>query len=200
MKRLFIVALFATALVLAAALIPQRRDTGASEGPPSATASASAAASGASPEASSPHQPTAAPSSLQHPAAAPSRAATIPGAKATGQTTGLAPPISLPYVVNDNANVDDAGRGAAFSLDVSATNFHFTPTFIQATPGAQVTVHIANNGTLTHTFTVDAEHIDVVLGKGQNGTATVTVPAAGYVTFYCRFHWGGGMRGAIYAR
>lgn len=101
--------------------------------------------------------------------------------------------------MNDDANIDDTARGASFSLDVAATNFHFSPTFVHAQPGATVQVKISNTGSLTHTFTIDAQGIDVVLAKGKSGTATITVPASGYVTFYCRYHWGGGMRGAIYA-
>lgn len=198
MKRPFIVALFAIALVIAAALIPQHHDTGDTEAGPGPSQGAAAPATAAlgsdaarSTMTPSPQRPSPA-APARSPAPSPSHPASVP-------PTALTPPISLPYEVNDDANVNDAGRGAAFTLDVSATNFHFTPTFIQALPGARVTVQIANTGTLTHTFTVDAQAIDVVLAKGKSGTATVTVPASGYVTFYCRFHWGGGMRGAIYA-
>ena len=196
MKRPFIVALFAIAMVVAAALIPQQHTGDAPPNPPSAAGVAasppsSLASPSARPKATAPSTDG---SSIRAPSPPPS-----PAPSAAVQRATPLPPIALPYEVNDDANVNDLGRGARFSLDVSAANFHFTPTFIQAVPGARVTVSITNTGTLTHTFTVDALGIDVVLAKGKSGTATVTVPASGYVTFYCRFHWGGGMRGAIYA-
>jgi plastocyanin len=60
-------------------------------------------------------------------------------------------------------------------------------------------VAIENEGKNTHTFTIDSAKIDQQIEPGKKATVEVTVPQSGNLNFYCRFHRGSGMQGAIVA-
>ena len=47
---------------------------------------------------------------------------------------------------------------------------------------------------VAHTFTVPAQNIDVTIAPNQSTTVTVTLPASGAVSYYCRFHRDLGMQ------
>jgi plastocyanin len=87
--------------------------------------------------------------------------------------------------------------GTSFKLE--ADDFYFKPTFIDAKPGTKLKVTIANEGKNTHTFTIDSANVDKQMSPGTSATVEVTVPSSGNLNFYCRFHRGTGMQGAIVA-
>jgi plastocyanin len=84
-------------------------------------------------------------------------------------------------------------------LQLEADDFYFKPTFIDAKPGTKLQVAIENEGKNTHTFTIDSAKIDQQIEPGKKATVEVTVPQSGNLNFYCRFHRGSGMQGAIVA-
>jgi plastocyanin len=86
------------------------------------------------------------------------------------------------------------------SIKLEADDFYFKPTFINAKPGTKLTVEIENEGTNTHTFTIDSAKIDKEIAPGKDADVEVTVPSSGDLNFYCRFHRGSGMQGAIVAK
>jgi plastocyanin len=86
------------------------------------------------------------------------------------------------------------------TLKLEADDFYFKPTFIDAKPGTKLTVTIENEGQNTHTFTIDSAKVDEEMSPGKDATVTVTVPSSGNLNFYCRFHRGQGMQGAIVAK
>jgi plastocyanin len=86
------------------------------------------------------------------------------------------------------------------SIEIEADDFYFKPTFVDAKPGTKLTVELNNEGKNTHTFTIDSAKIDQQLDPGKKATVQVTVPSSGNLNFYCRFHRGSGMQGAIVAK
>jgi plastocyanin len=86
------------------------------------------------------------------------------------------------------------------SLKLEADDFYFKPTFIDAKPGTKLSVEIENEGQNEHTFTIDSANVDQEIAPGKSATVSVTVPSSGDLNFYCRFHRGMGMQGAIVAK
>ena len=104
-------------------------------------------------------------------------------------------PVTLSGTVNDHGTKD---LGSKDELEVEQDDFYFNPTFIKAKPGSTVKVELSNEGTVPHTFTIDALHVDQTLNKGESKDVMVTLPSSGAVAFYCKFHKGQGMQGAFY--
>jgi plastocyanin len=120
----------------------------------------------------------------------------------TGGTTTSAPagtpsgpPVTLSGTVNDKGTKDLAGDDE-LALDLG--DFYFGPTYVKAAPGATVKVELTNSGQAPHTFTIDDPKVDVTVKAGEDGTATVKLPASGPLAFYCTFHKAQGMQGAFY--
>jgi plastocyanin len=110
-------------------------------------------------------------------------------------TTGRTPPVTLSGTVNDHGTKDLAG---ATELEVEQDDFYFEPTFVKGAPGATVMVELDNEGTLAHTFTIDALSVDKEVKPGEKAEVAVTLPSSGVVSFYCRFHRDRGMQGAFF--
>jgi plastocyanin len=116
------------------------------------------------------------------------------GTAAPSGTAAATPPVSLPGTVNDHgsATVKDGD-----SIEMELDDFYFGPTFVTGPAGAKVKLELANEGTQSHTFTIDSAKIDQQLDKDGKATVDVTLPASGTLAFYCRFHVSGGMQGAF---
>lgn len=107
-----------------------------------------------------------------------------------------APPVSISGKVNNHGTKSVTGD----EIDIEQDNFYFAPTFIKAPAGKTLTVKIHNEGSTSHTFTIDSQHIDVVLTPGEQKTVQVTMPSGGApLVFFCRFHQSLGMQGAFFA-
>lgn len=93
--------------------------------------------------------------------------------------------------------VDDQGAGAVENgaIALTAGNFSFSPTFVDAEPGEVVMVTVRNGTDIPHTFTIDALDVDVLLDGGAAESVEMVVDTA--TEFYCRFHAPSGMRGAF---
>lgn len=90
-------------------------------------------------------------------------------------------------------------KTASGTLEVELDDFYFGPTFIKATPGQRVTLELKNEGKATHTFTTtDLGDVDEQMAPGQSRMVTVTAPQSGNGVFFCRFHRGQGMQGAVF--
>jgi len=106
------------------------------------------------------------------------------------------PPVKLPGKVN-NKGTKTAANG---SIEIEADDFYFKPTFVKATAGQTLTVKIENESGTAHTFTVDNQGIDADLAPKSTQTVTIKVPDSGSVRFYCQFHVGSGMQGAVFTK
>ena len=84
-------------------------------------------------------------------------------------------------------------------IELTLDDKYFEPTLLKGKPGQKLTVGLGNEGTLEHTFTIDSESVDVDLKSGDKRKATVTFPASGTLSFYCRFHKSQGMAGGLEA-
>ena len=105
------------------------------------------------------------------------------------------PPVKL------DGKVNNKGVGAATSgtTEIELDNFYFKKTFVK-TPAGSVTVELKNEGSVQHTFTIDDQDIDVELAPGASKTVTVAASDTAPTTFYCKFHVGQGMQGALFVK
>lgn len=77
--------------------------------------------------------------------------------------------------------------GQAQTVRVTAADFAFTPTSIDAAPGDEVTITLANDDDTEHSFTIDDGVIDIEAEGGESASGTFTVPDGG-AEFYCKYH------------
>ena len=109
-------------------------------------------------------------------------------------------PVKLSGTVN-NEGTKDVSKKSSATLTMALENFSFGPTFVKAKKGETVTLELENDSTAPHTFTSDALGVDEEVSPGQSATVEVTVPTTGNAfLFYCRFHQGGGMQGAVFTK
>ncbi len=108
-----------------------------------------------------------------------------------------------------------SGSGGGATLDVTLTEFSFTPNAWTVNAGQQVTINIKNTGTVTHDWTImktpisgsftDADKANEfwaspMVSAGQSQTATFTAPAtAGTYQVVCTEagHFEAGMTGTL---
>ncbi len=73
-------------------------------------------------------------------------------------------------------------------LSVTAADFSFEPTTLNAPVGATVGITLDNTGVAAHTFTSDDLDVDIEAAGGAVRTGEFTVPEAGTYEFHCHFH------------
>jgi plastocyanin len=88
--------------------------------------------------------------------------------------------------------VEDSGK-----TEVEMDDYYFEPTVLEGKPGEKVTLELKNEGSTTHTFTIDSQGVDQELGPSEEAEVDVTIPKSGMVSFYCKFHKSQGMAGAL---
>jgi plastocyanin len=79
----------------------------------------------------------------------------------------------------------------------TARDFGYVPALVRIPPGVPLRLTIQDQGAHTHTFTIDALHVDVVVQPRTSTVVAVRPPHGGVYLFYCRFHQSLGMRGHI---
>jgi uncharacterized cupredoxin-like copper-binding protein len=85
-------------------------------------------------------------------------------------------------------------------VDVSGTEFRFTPSSITLKEGERVRVVFTNIGSAPHDFTIEGLGIKTkVIGSGQTDSIEFVAPASGNYTFFCSVpgHRQAGMEGNI---
>ena len=106
-----------------------------------------------------------------------------------------------PEVTEKAAEVNEHGTKTFtdenFETEVELDDFYFEPTYIKAPGGSTATLELFNEGSATHTFTVDALNIDEELEPEVRRTIEVELGTETRYEFYCRFHVDQGMRGAF---
>ena len=107
-------------------------------------------------------------------------------------------PVKLSGTVNVQGN-KDVSKKADAELDMELDNFYFGPTFVKAKAGQTVTLELENEGSAPHTFTSRTLDVDEEVSPGDSTTVEITIPSSGKAfRFFCRFHEGSGMQGAVY--
>jgi len=108
--------------------------------------------------------------------------------------SGGSPPVSLAGTTTNHGT-----KTASSSMEIEIDDFYFGPTFIKAKAGEKITIELKNEGKAVHTFTsTDLGNVDEQLAAGASKKITITAPQTGQALFFCRFHQGQGMQGAIF--
>jgi plastocyanin len=94
---------------------------------------------------------------------------------------------------NDHGSEDVSGDSAEVRLD----DFYFEPTVLKGEAGQKVTLEVANEGSAEHNFTLEDQDIDQDFEPGDQAEVEVTFPDSGTLVFFCKYHAGQGMRGAL---
>ena len=92
---------------------------------------------------------------------------------------------------------DHGTKTVSKETEVELDDYYFKPTVIQGKAGQKVTLELRNEGKVEHSFVIDSQNIDKTLSPGEDAKVTVTIPASGAVSFYCKFHKSEGMAGAL---
>jgi plastocyanin len=95
---------------------------------------------------------------------------------------------------NDHGSSDVSGEN---ELDLELDDFYFSPTVLTGGAGEQITLHLENEGSTEHNFTVTEQQIDQDVESDGNADVTVTFPDSGTLVFFCKYHQNMGMRGAL---
>jgi len=95
---------------------------------------------------------------------------------------------------NDHGSQDVSGEN---ELDLELDDFYFEPTVINGTAGEKLTLHLENEGSTEHNFSVTDQAIDQDVEEGEKADVTVTFPDSGTLVFFCKYHQNMGMRGAL---
>lgn len=92
------------------------------------------------------------------------------------------------------------GGGAAQTVNVSGSEFAYSPNAITAKPGDKVTVNFKNTGSVQHTFVIQDLNFKLVADPGQTVSGTFTAPSqAGTHEIHCDVagHKEAGMLGTL---
>jgi plastocyanin len=82
-------------------------------------------------------------------------------------------------------------------LEMDLSNYAFTPTVVKVKAGTDLTLQLRNTGTVAHSFTITALHVDFVVLPGQGVNQPMKGFTAGQIHFVCRFHRTRGMQGGF---
>ena len=82
-------------------------------------------------------------------------------------------------------------------LEMELDSFYFEPTFVKLPGDATIQLTLNNESDAPHTFTSDTLDIDQEVAAGETKEVELPVGTETRYEFYCRFHQGQGMRGAI---
>jgi plastocyanin len=118
------------------------------------------------------------------------------GKDSSNTTAASDAPVALDGKVNDGK----LGEVTSGAITIEQDDFYFNPAYTKAASGTEVEVMLKNEGSTKHTFTIDALKVDQEVDPGASVKVMVTLPAAGALEYYCRFHVGQGMHGAFYAK
>jgi len=75
--------------------------------------------------------------------------------------------------------------GGSTSTTLTMQNIAYNPTSLSVATGG--TVSLDNKDSVTHTFTVDGQNVDVTVDGGTTGSASIDIPAGSY-DFHCKIH------------
>jgi plastocyanin len=99
----------------------------------------------------------------------------------------------------DGKTANDHGTQAVSGgeADVEVDSFYFDPTVLTGAAGDSVTLKITNDSATLHNFSLTDQNIDTDIPADGNASVTVTFPASGTAVFFCKYHQGNGMVGAL---
>jgi plastocyanin len=122
------------------------------------------------------------------------------GGKSKGTTSGSGSGGGQTVIAGVNANNHGSATVSENEAKVELDDFYFEPTVLKGKPGQRVTLELENEGKEEHNFSIASQGIDQDLEAGEDGKVMVTIPKSGLVSFYCKYHKGMGMAGALATR
>lgn len=114
--------------------------------------------------------------------------------------TSGAPKVPTTKDVIAGQQANDAGSKdvtGLTSLTVQANEYYFAPSVLRGTPGQHLALHVKNVGSAVHNFSLSAQSVDQNLETGKTVTLSVTFPASGVLSFFCKYHRKQGMAGGL---
>jgi plastocyanin len=84
----------------------------------------------------------------------------------------------------NDATATDLSSDDPFTVTI--VNFAFQPDCFKAKSASSITIE--NNGTVTHTFTIDGTQVDVSINAGDTFNGESAGLAPGTYPFHCRIH------------
>ena len=89
---------------------------------------------------------------------------------------------------DSGSNGGGDGGGEAQSIEVTAANFAFDPTTIEAEPGQEIEVTLANEDDAEHSFTITDLDVEVEAAGGESADVSFSAPDSGSLEFFCKYH------------
>lgn len=80
---------------------------------------------------------------------------------------------------------------------VELDDYYFEPSVLKGAPGQTVTLELENEGSVEHNFSLPSQGIDMNVAPDKKAKVSIKIPKSGVVSFFCRFHKGMGMAGAL---
>ena len=90
-----------------------------------------------------------------------------------------------------------AGGPTRTVVSVEAEDYAFTPSSVRGSAGERLRLRLTNRSSTLHNITIPTQHVDRDIEPGGAVEVDVTVPEAGAVAFFCKFHAALGQRGQI---
>src|SRR3954453_11481822 len=117
---------------------------------------------------------------------------------ACGGDSSSGTPVKLSGNTTNKGTKDLSGN----AIDVEMDDFYFSPTFIKGgTPGSTVTVHLKNEGSNQHNFSIASLGINETVDPDGTKDVQVTLPQSGATAFFCKFHqYSNGMQGSFFSK
>jgi plastocyanin len=99
----------------------------------------------------------------------------------------------------DGRTANDHGTQAVSGgeADVEVDSFYFDPTVLTGAAGDKVTLKITNDSSTLHNFSLTDQNVDTDIPADGAVSVTVTFPSSGTAVFFCKYHQGNGMVGAL---
>ncbi len=80
----------------------------------------------------------------------------------------------------------NSGGNSPLNVSMTATEFKYDPSVINASPGQTINLTVKNIGSVQHTWVLDQGNIKMTIDPGKSETKTFTAPTApGTYQFYC---------------
>jgi plastocyanin len=94
---------------------------------------------------------------------------------------------------------DHGTKQVSDETELELDDYYFEPTVVEGKPGSQVKLELENESKMEHNFSIVSQGIDQDVEAGESATVTVRIPSSGEISFYCKYHKGEGMAGALKA-
>lgn len=88
----------------------------------------------------------------------------------------------------ESTNTSSTGNNGGTTINETAKDFVYEQTSFSVPAGATVTVDFKNDGSTTHSFTLDNGAASKDADPGASTTLSFTAPQSGTLTFHCKYH------------